>query len=151
MHSQVRSRKHGVNMNDEWLYIRIGGALGIIPAFITFVGAWWYCAATYGFLFGFGLGWLPALILAALVELAFMVLWGPALGAIALFVIIPAISKDTLPPQAPTTAAPSPDPKDYSKMSDDELLREVASQCGKLTSLQMSKEELQEVIVDCFE
>lgn len=33
----------------------------------TFLGAWIYCAMTAGFLFGFGLGWLPAGILAGIV------------------------------------------------------------------------------------
>ena len=33
---------------------------------IVFFGAWIYCAMTYGFLFGFGIGWLPAAILATI-------------------------------------------------------------------------------------
>lgn len=45
-----------------------GGWLsGVIVALATFVTAWAYCAIHYGFLFGFGLGWLPAGILAAIV------------------------------------------------------------------------------------
>jgi len=43
-----------------------GGLLGIIVALATFVTAWTYCTIHYGFLFGFGLGWLPAGILAAI-------------------------------------------------------------------------------------
>lgn len=35
-----------------------------ITGFLVFIGTWIYCMATYGFLLGFGLGWLPALILA---------------------------------------------------------------------------------------
>lgn len=81
-------------MADHGSYFRIGGWLGIIPALITFVGAWWYCATTHGFLLGFGLGWLPSLILAVLVELAFTLLWGPALAAVALFVIIPTLKQE---------------------------------------------------------
>ena len=42
------------------------GLLGIIVALATFVTAWAYCAIHYGFLFGFGLGWLPAGMLAAI-------------------------------------------------------------------------------------
>jgi hypothetical protein len=41
--------------------------LGIIVALATFVTAWAYCTIHYGFLFGFGLGWLPVGMLAAIV------------------------------------------------------------------------------------
>jgi hypothetical protein len=44
-----------------------GGLLGIIVALATFVTAWAYCTIHYGFLFGFGLGWFPASMLAAIV------------------------------------------------------------------------------------
>jgi hypothetical protein len=44
-----------------------GGLLGIIATLVTFAAAWAYCAIHYGFLFGFGLGWLPASLLAAIV------------------------------------------------------------------------------------
>ena len=40
--------------------------MGIIVALATFVTAWAYCTMHYGFLFGFGLGWLPAGMLAAI-------------------------------------------------------------------------------------
>jgi hypothetical protein len=43
-----------------------GGLLGIIVALASFVTAWAYCTLHYGFLFGFGLGWLPAGMLAAI-------------------------------------------------------------------------------------
>jgi len=33
---------------------------------LVFVGAWIYCIATYGFLFGVGLGWLPSAIVAVI-------------------------------------------------------------------------------------
>ena len=56
--------------------------LGIIVALTTFVTAWVYCTIHYGFLFGFGLGWLPAGMLAAtvgtvswLVSLLLTALW----------------------------------------------------------------------------
>lgn len=42
-----------------------------ITFFLVFIGTWIYCIATYGFLFGVGLGWLPAAIVGALVA----VLW----------------------------------------------------------------------------
>lgn len=44
-----------------------GGLLGIIVALATFATAWAYCSIHYGFLFGFGLGWLPAGMLASIV------------------------------------------------------------------------------------
>jgi len=44
-----------------------GGLLGIIIGLATFVTAWAFCTIHYGFLFGFGLGWLPAGMLASIV------------------------------------------------------------------------------------
>jgi hypothetical protein len=44
-----------------------GGLLGIIAGLAMFVTAWAYCTMHYGFLFGFGLGWLPAGMLASIV------------------------------------------------------------------------------------
>ena len=35
-----------------------------ITAVIVFIGCWIYCIATYGFLLGVGLGWLPSAIAA---------------------------------------------------------------------------------------
>lgn len=49
--------------------------LGAVAAALSFVGAWIYCAGQYGFLFGFGLGWLPAAILAAMVFGVLRYLW----------------------------------------------------------------------------
>lgn len=42
------------------LYIAGAWLTGVV----TFVGSWIYCIATYGFLFGVGLGWLPSIICA---------------------------------------------------------------------------------------
>ena len=72
-------------MDDYDWYFAIGGLLGFIPALIAFLGGWWYCAATYGFLLGFGLGWLPSIILAAIIFFAIMLLWGPILLVVAYF------------------------------------------------------------------
>jgi hypothetical protein len=47
--------------------LNVTGGLGIIVALATFVTAWAYWTIHYGFLFGFGLGWLPAGMLAAIV------------------------------------------------------------------------------------
>jgi hypothetical protein len=48
----------------------------------TLIAAWIYCTVTYGFVFGFFLGWIPALILALLVAVAMIYLW--PLAAIAI-------------------------------------------------------------------
>lgn len=42
--------------DNDWFFIG--------PAIVTFIGSWIYCIATYGYLFGVGLGWLPSLIVA---------------------------------------------------------------------------------------
>ena len=36
---------------------------------ITFLGCWIYCIATYGFLLGVGLGWLPSAIAATIISI----------------------------------------------------------------------------------
>jgi hypothetical protein len=38
---------------------------------LTFIVSWVYCISEYGFLLGFGLGWLPSMILAGILG----VLW----------------------------------------------------------------------------
>lgn len=71
-------------------YFRVGAIIGSIVAFITFIGSWWYCAANYGFLLGFGLGWLPAAIAAAIAGALTALLWGVVLlliGIIAVWAI----------------------------------------------------------------
>jgi len=73
----------------DWIagYFIVGYVLGVTAGVITFVSAYIWCVAEYGFLFGLGLGWLPSMILAYLVGAAMFALWGPAiacLGAIAL-------------------------------------------------------------------
>ena len=52
----------------------------------TFLAVWIYCAVTYGFLLGFGLGWIPALIIALLVAVATIFLW-PLAAVVVLYVI----------------------------------------------------------------
>lgn len=59
-------------------------ALGV--GCVTFVGAYIYCTITYGFLFGFGLGWLPSFILAWMVMMAFWLLWYPPIVIGAIFI-----------------------------------------------------------------
>ena len=68
------------------LYFDIGRVLGFIAAVITFIGGYIYCIDTYGFLFGFGLGWLPSIILAFLVFLGVVWLWGPILILLSLII-----------------------------------------------------------------
>ncbi len=41
---------------------------------ILFVGFWIYCIATYGFLIGVGIGWLPSLIAAGILSAAWPLL-----------------------------------------------------------------------------
>ena len=137
-------------MTEGGTYFRIGGAIGIIPSIITFVGAWWYCAAAYGFLFGFGLGWLPAIILAAIVELALMLLWAPALVGIAIFAFEVTSRQPSDPSPALTAHSEIADEKDYSQMSDEELLHELAFQCGSTSSPDATNSELQQIAEDCL-
>lgn len=59
----------------ERTYFEVGTKLGLLAAIATFIIAWWWCAAEYGFLLGFGLGWLPSAILAVMVGFAARVLW----------------------------------------------------------------------------
>ncbi len=74
-------------MDDDELYFFAGGCLGVIPAIAAFFGSWWYCIVTYGYLLGFGLGWLPSIILAVIIFNAIKLLWGPA-ALLALFLIV---------------------------------------------------------------
>jgi hypothetical protein len=60
-------------------YAGIGYVFGIIAGVATFIGAWIYCAMSYGFVLGLGLGWFPSAICAGIVGWATVFLWGPAL------------------------------------------------------------------------
>ena len=53
---------------------------------IIFLCSWAYCTAIYGFLFGFGLGWIPSLILAGLASFLWPVLL-PIAAALVIFVV----------------------------------------------------------------
>ena len=73
-------------MDEDKLLANIGCGLGSIAALVAFFGSWIYCVSEYGYLMGFGLGWLPSLILAAIVFLIVRYLWWLALlGGIILF------------------------------------------------------------------
>lgn len=72
-------------------YGGIGFAFGVAAGVVTFIGAWAYCAMTYGFVLGLGLGWFPAAICAGIVGWVTVFLWGAALLIILLiggFVLI---------------------------------------------------------------
>jgi hypothetical protein len=62
----MAKRKRRSPLTWDGVFNVSSGLLGIIVALATFVTAWAYCAIHYGFLFGFGLGWLPAGMLAAI-------------------------------------------------------------------------------------
>jgi hypothetical protein len=56
--------RHTSSSNIDWAVVYfIGFAL---TGVLVFIGSWIYCIASYGFLLGFGLGWLPAIIIATL-------------------------------------------------------------------------------------
>jgi hypothetical protein len=57
------------------LYFNIGMVIGLIVGFLTFIVAYMYCIAAYGYQFGLGFGWLPSVILAAAVGWFAMVVW----------------------------------------------------------------------------
>jgi hypothetical protein len=63
---------------NEWYWIGYKISWGLI-----FVGCWIYCIATYGFLFGVGLGWLPSLIVAYIASL----LWPAAVLIVVLGIL----------------------------------------------------------------
>lgn len=66
-------------MKDDEFYRLAGNSAGGLGAICAFFGGWIYCAQTYGFLFGFGLGWLPSAILAAIVFGVLRFLWPVAI------------------------------------------------------------------------
>ena len=51
---------------------------------LIFIGSWIYCIASYGFLLGVGLGWLPSLIVAFIGAF----LWQIALGILFLGIVL---------------------------------------------------------------
>jgi hypothetical protein len=55
-----------------------------IVGVITFLGCWMYCIASYGFLFGVGLGWLPSAIVAGIVAF----LWPLVVGGLILLLVL---------------------------------------------------------------
>jgi hypothetical protein len=79
-------RAHRRAWSASW-HTEIGLTLAVFTGPATFLAAWAYCTLAYGFLFGFGLGWLPAFFLALLVGGATVILWGPAVVLLLLFAV----------------------------------------------------------------
>jgi hypothetical protein len=67
-------------------YTDLGWIFAALTGPATLLAVWIYCAVTYGFFLGFGLGWIPALILALLVVVATIFLW--PLAAVAVLYVI---------------------------------------------------------------
>ena len=63
-------------------YTNLGWIFAALTGPATLLAVWIYCAVTYGFLLGFGLGWIPALVLALLVVVATIFLWPLAVVAV---------------------------------------------------------------------
>lgn len=61
---------------------KIGYAISCV---IVFLGCWIYCVATYGFLLGVGIGWLPSIIAAAIVSIFWPLL---LIGVVAVIIAI---------------------------------------------------------------
>jgi hypothetical protein len=67
-------------------YTDLGWIFAALTGPATLLAVWIYCAVSYGFVLGFGLGWIPALILALLVAVATIFLW--PLAAVAVLYVI---------------------------------------------------------------
>jgi hypothetical protein len=67
-------------------YTDFGWACAALAGPATLLAVWIYCAVTYGILFGFFLGWIPALFLALVVAVAMIYLWPLAAAAILYFI-----------------------------------------------------------------
>jgi hypothetical protein len=67
-------------------YTDLGWIFAVLTGPATLLAVWIYGAVTYGFLLGFGLGWIPALILALLAAVATIYLW-PLVALVLLYVI----------------------------------------------------------------
>ncbi len=94
-------------------YFRVGFIIGAVVAVVTFIGSWWYCAANYGFLLGFGLGWLPAAIAAAIAGGLAALLWGPVLlliGFGVLWLVVESSKERPRPPEAARALDPDESP-----------------------------------------
>lgn len=57
----IQQKSDGATLSEQ--FSQVYWQIGYIVAGLVFFVTWAYCCFTYGFLFGFGLGWLPAAIL----------------------------------------------------------------------------------------
>jgi TonB family protein len=57
-------------------YFENGRCCGYFTGAISFLATWWYCAETYGFLWGFGFGWVPSAIIGLIVFVITILVWG---------------------------------------------------------------------------
>jgi low affinity Fe/Cu permease len=62
-------------MDTDNMYWVISRWIGWIVGFVVFLASYYYCITTYGYLLGFGLGWLPSFMAAGLAGLATLFLW----------------------------------------------------------------------------
>ena len=72
---------------EDNTYLKIGVASGFIVGGLTFFGCWLYAIQSWGWFLGIAFGWLPSAIIAVIVGVLSIFLWGPALGLIAFFVL----------------------------------------------------------------
>jgi hypothetical protein len=75
------------------VYDNVGMVLALVALPVVFLGSWIYCALTYGFILGVGLGWLPSFVCAVVAAVFMKWLWPiPALllwAAMLLFFSLP--------------------------------------------------------------
>ena len=64
-------------------YVALGKIIGALSGVVAFFGSYYYCIATYGYLLGFGLGWLPSLILGVIVMFFATLLWPIVIAGVA--------------------------------------------------------------------
>ena len=71
-------------MDDGFGWYRVGN---VIVGLLVFISAWIYCISEYGFLWGFGFGWLPAAILATILAFLWPLLLLIIIGVIVFIVL----------------------------------------------------------------
>lgn len=62
-------------MNKAIAYIEIGRYFFWPTLVLTFIGCWLSAMGSFGFLLGFGLGWIPSLIIAYIFAVLANFLW----------------------------------------------------------------------------
>ena len=72
---------------EDYNYWKIGSVLGVLVGGLTFLGCWLYAIQSWGWFLGIAFGWIPAAIIAVIVGLLTVGLWGFALAGIALLLL----------------------------------------------------------------